>query len=219
MADTDRAADKTAVVILAGGQSRRFGTDKALALLPRTNQSFLEHAVGVASQVTSTVWVVAPDRPGYEIDGSRLLIDKYPGEGPLGGIVTALGDKANARILVFACDQIALRSSDLKRLGDEQSPTGVAVFRSSDPNRIHPLPMAIDIATAGPAIIRSFAEGERSLLRMLSAVGCERVLADTKTERRLRDVDTVEDLAAYSPVPGKKETLYPALNSARDRYT
>lgn len=87
--------------ILAGGASRRFGSDKALALLD--NRPLIDHvAAAVAGQVDALVvcgrthkgLVALPDRPA-------------PGLGPLGGLGAALahGRQAGfAAVLSVGCD-------------------------------------------------------------------------------------------------------------------
>jgi molybdenum cofactor guanylyltransferase len=64
--------------ILAGGQSRRMGRDKAM--LEWGNVSLLEHMTQLLLTVTDSVQIV----------GRGEFPDRIPGKGPLGGILTAL---------------------------------------------------------------------------------------------------------------------------------
>ncbi len=70
--------------IIAGGASRRFGSDKALAQVE--GRSLLDHArAALAPQVDDLVLC------GREVAGMRCLPDRpRPGLGPLGGISAAL---------------------------------------------------------------------------------------------------------------------------------
>lgn len=84
--------------ILAGGRSRRFGSDKALALLP-DGRTLLDHAMaGLAPYVAE---VVTCGRPGGLADRPA------PDLGPLGGLNAAL-HHARARgfagVLSSGCD-------------------------------------------------------------------------------------------------------------------
>ena len=45
--------DEIAGIVLAGGQSRRFGSDKAIAQAPGTTATFLERAVSILQAVTA----------------------------------------------------------------------------------------------------------------------------------------------------------------------
>jgi molybdopterin-guanine dinucleotide biosynthesis protein A len=78
--------------ILAGGQSRRMGRDKAA--LEWGNSSLLDHMVELLSTVAGRVRVV----------GRGELPDRIPGKGPLGGILTALEATETAETLVVAVD-------------------------------------------------------------------------------------------------------------------
>jgi molybdenum cofactor guanylyltransferase len=77
--------------VLAGGGSTRFGRDKALVRIG--DQVLLSRLCFVLRDVTRTVTIVgAPEKYG-EL-GMQCVPDRWPGEGPLGGIVTALGVSA-----------------------------------------------------------------------------------------------------------------------------
>ena len=92
--------------VLAGGASSRFGRDKALARLGA--KTVLERTCDLVHAVTGNATVIVPPRR-YEFPQLTMLDDRWPGEGPLGGIVTALlateatgsGEEWN---LILSCD-------------------------------------------------------------------------------------------------------------------
>jgi molybdopterin-guanine dinucleotide biosynthesis protein A len=73
-------------VITAGGQSSRFGSDKALALLD--GKPLLRH-VADSLQACPTRLLVAPAGK-YVLSGWEVIPDTRPGEGPLAGLEAAL---------------------------------------------------------------------------------------------------------------------------------
>lgn len=88
-------------VILAGGKSRRFGSNKALC--EYGDKTFLRHLINLVRPYTKEV-VIAGCYPEYNEKGIPVLQDVYPDMGPVGGIYTALGESGTPWILVLTCD-------------------------------------------------------------------------------------------------------------------
>jgi molybdenum cofactor guanylyltransferase len=92
--------------VLAGGGSTRFGRDKALVEIG--GKPMLARMIQLLQSVTKQVKIVAaPSR--YAAFGAEIVEDRWPGEGPLGGIITALEDAAVSAArpewnLIVSCD-------------------------------------------------------------------------------------------------------------------
>lgn len=89
-------------IILAGGESRRLGADKAL--LELGGQTLIENVIGKVSQVSQEVIVVANIPHKYEVLGATMVSDVRPGQGALGGIYSGLLAVSHFHSLVVACD-------------------------------------------------------------------------------------------------------------------
>jgi molybdopterin-guanine dinucleotide biosynthesis protein A len=92
--------------VMAGGASRRFGQDKALVEFD--GKSLLSRICGLVEAVTGSVRVVAP-LGRYTDHHFSVVTDRWPGEGPLGGIITALcataeSTRVHAWTLIVSCD-------------------------------------------------------------------------------------------------------------------
>lgn len=100
--------------VLAGGSSSRMGTDKALIEID--GRALVSTAVAaLASAGAAPVVVVGGDRSALEALDLTCVDDRWPGEGPLGGIITALGSIDTDLVAVLSCDltdasSIAVRS-------------------------------------------------------------------------------------------------------------
>lgn len=81
--------------VQAGGGSTRFGTDKALVHI--AGKSMLRRTGELLASVCDDVTIVAPAGK-YPDSPWPVLADRWPGEGPLGGILTAL-HHANKSVL------------------------------------------------------------------------------------------------------------------------
>ena len=88
-------------VVLAGGKSSRFGSNKALCKYD--DSTFVALSVKLLSQYTQEV-VIAGHYSEYETLGVKILKDKYKSIGPLGGIYTALEYAKTDWALIVTCD-------------------------------------------------------------------------------------------------------------------
>ena len=93
-------------IVLAGGQSRRLGRDKAVELLggkPMIRR-VLERVAGLTSE---NIVVVADEARGTTLpllEDTRVAVDVHPGMGSLGGIFSGLAAAGNEWAIVAACD-------------------------------------------------------------------------------------------------------------------
>jgi molybdopterin-guanine dinucleotide biosynthesis protein A len=83
--------------VLTGGASSRMGCNKAL--LPFRGGTLAAHIASELALVCDEIASI-----GASDIGVPVLPDRYPGEGPLGGILTALQNTKALRSLVVACD-------------------------------------------------------------------------------------------------------------------
>jgi molybdopterin-guanine dinucleotide biosynthesis protein A len=105
MPSIDRAS--ISAYILAGGNSSRFGSDKARALLDaqpliqRVAESLREHA--------NSLTAFARHGGDYDDLGIQTIADVYPGDGPLAGLHAALHDATTGWVLLVSCDFIVIK--------------------------------------------------------------------------------------------------------------
>lgn len=149
-------------VVLAGGQSRRFGADKALALLE--NRPLLLHVLQALTPVVDELILVVDHPTRYaqllESAGSTvtLAVDRYPQRGPLGGLYTAAEQASTPWLLVTSCDtplleETVLRSIQQRALraqGDGGTvPRNARAVVCRVAGRLHPFPGAYPIHSKG----------------------------------------------------------------------
>jgi molybdopterin-guanine dinucleotide biosynthesis protein A len=93
-------------LVLAGGRSTRFGSDKASALL--AGRPLLQWVTGALSTVCEALVVVraaGQQLPPIETPLPLAVAeDRYPGKGPLAGIVSGFPAVATPLCLVTSCD-------------------------------------------------------------------------------------------------------------------
>lgn len=93
--------------VLAGGASTRMGKDKAFVAVDDGRPMARVAVDALRGAGATEVLVVGGDgdRLRAEVDaGLRAVPDRWPGEGPLGGITTALAAARDGVVVVLACD-------------------------------------------------------------------------------------------------------------------
>ena len=110
------ASERIMGLVLAGGQSRRMGSDKAL--LERDGETQLERAMRLLGEQLERVFVSA--RPSQSEDPLRnrypQIIDRYEDLGPVAGILSAMDEFPDASWLVLACDLPNIDAETLRYL-------------------------------------------------------------------------------------------------------
>jgi molybdenum cofactor guanylyltransferase len=100
--------------ILAGGRSRRMGSNKAF--LPFGGRRLIEHVLDVLLPLFPEVLIAANERAPYAALGVPVHTDCIPGKGPLGGIYTALASSSHPRTFCLACDMPLVSPAVVARL-------------------------------------------------------------------------------------------------------
>lgn len=155
--------------ILTGGKSSRMGMDKAFVLvdgLPLASRVEAAHTAAGATEVLA----VGGDERGLRALGLRFVADLYPGDGPLGGIISALRAATTPVVVVTATDMPFLNGKDVTPLLDALSVEDESLVAVSAAEG-HTQPMhAAWRVSALPLIERAFAEGQRSPRRLLPSL-------------------------------------------------
>jgi molybdopterin-guanine dinucleotide biosynthesis protein A len=141
-------------VVLAGGQSRRMGQDKAA--LEIAGQPLLARIVARLHMVVPRVRVIGPPERARLVPDVPVIPDVRPGCGALGGIYTALWTTDAAYVLVVGCDMPFLNVSLLRYLVAVVPGYDAAVLRYGDhTEQLHAiygqacLPIIADLIAAG----------------------------------------------------------------------
>ena len=196
--------------VLAGGQSRRMGQDKALLPLDPGGPPLLRIVLDRLAAVADDRFIVATDRPAYGDFGVPVYGDDVAGAGTLAGIATALRLARHDHCLVVACDMPFLNPSLLAWMAARPRTYDALVPRLPGESKqargaghtwqtLH----AIYVKRCLPAINRRLAEDDRKVISFFDGVRVEAVDAE---QVRLLDPDLRSFFNANTPE---------ALDSAR----
>ncbi len=159
---------KSGVIILAGGQSRRMGSDKALLRLAPDGPRLLEMVLAAVKPLASSI-VISTNRPDvFSWTGLPLVADNYPGSGPLAGLEAGLGASPADFNLLVACDMPWLAPSLLAYLL-QLAPAYEAIVPLSPEGRAEPL-CAVYSKECLPVIRQHLAEGSLKMTGWLNKI-------------------------------------------------
>ena len=160
--------------ILAGGGSTRFGRDKALVEVG--GMPMIAHMSELVRSVTRRMKIVAA-LGKYEAFGVEIVEDRWPGEGPLGGIITALEDAARRAVrpewnLILSCDMPFLTQEWLAFLGERAGKSKAQVVFAHSASG--PEPLCACWQTDAAAKLRSgFERGVRKVMEGIALLHSE----------------------------------------------
>lgn len=177
--------------VLCGGASRRMGRDKALLAVDGVAM-----ARRVADALTAAgagrVRAVGGDADGLRSLGLDQVPDRWPGEGPLGGVITALDQPGSAPVAaVLACDLLHPDPRAIAALVAEQARRRCDVVVPVVDGR-HQWLHAVWHRRVQPILADLFRAGERSVAGAALAVRMATV-ADLGRDA-VADADRPEDL-------------------------
>lgn len=183
-------------VLLAGGRSSRFGSDKAF-LDWRGQPLYVSQLRKLASLGPRKLWLsTRPDQPFPElIEGVGRLTDETPGLGPLGGLRSALAASEAPFLLVLAVDLPKMEASFLADLLDRGAGAAPRTDRGWEPlAALYPRAELLSL------VDEFLAAGKRRLQDLLdeaAARGWIEAVPLTESSRDLfANLNTTEDLAA-----------------------
>src|SRR5687767_899103 len=147
----------TSAAILAGGLASRFGGRDKSALVVG-GRTILERQLTELSAVTDDVFLVgaARDRSDPGSRGVRIVADRVPHRGPLGGLEAALGAARHELVILLACDMPFVTAPFLAHLVALAAGSDIVVPRTG--RGYHPL-CAVYNRACRPAVLRRLEEG------------------------------------------------------------
>ena len=183
-------------VVLAGGHSRRMGRDKAL--LELDGKPLIRWVIERVNRICPEVLVASGETERYAGLGARVVTDRFPGVGVLGGLHAGLDAASHELVLAVGCDMPFLNSKLLRAFIDWVEGYDVAVLRRGE--WVDPLHAAYR-RTCLPAMEAAIRAGRRRVISFFPQVRVRHVsdaevVAIDPHLRSFRNVNTPADWEA-----------------------
>jgi molybdenum cofactor guanylyltransferase len=164
--------------VLAGGASRRFGSDKAL--IEFEGEPLIARLSRILQAATAPNICIIGDAKKYRHIGVECIADRWPGEGPLGGIITALaarnaGDATSIDTswnLIIGCDMPFLTSEWLQHLASRATNSKNEVIVPESTYGLEPL-CACWRTSCAPTLTGVFERGARRVTDAMQNISME----------------------------------------------
>lgn len=156
---------KATGILLAGGKSRRMGTDKGLVLL--NGKPLYSYALAVLEQCCDEILIAGINANQY-LTRYTIVEDMFPDQGPGAGIHAALHEASNQVCIVLSVDlpfvDITLVNYLLNNLGD-----AMAVAPVHTDGKVEPL-CAVYRRNCIHAFEKALATGQNKMLDILNSL-------------------------------------------------
>jgi molybdenum cofactor guanylyltransferase len=108
-------------VLLAGGESRRMGRDKATIVFE--DRPLWERQLRILRDLDpEEIFISARNSPAWLPSDAKLLLDEPPSRGPLSGLTKALSSIRTSHLVVLAVDMPFITSIQMQRLRESAEP-------------------------------------------------------------------------------------------------
>jgi len=172
--------------VLAGGQSRRMGTNKAFVEVD--GLPIIERVLAVLDEVFERRLIIADDVQLFHDLGAPVIPDYYKGSGSLGGIYTALLNSDSRQTFVTACDMPDIKASAVKRLISTPREDALVIIPYIN-GRLHPMHALYDKRCLAP-IEEMIKKGELRIMGLFDEIKIKKL-----TEAEFSGVDIAASVA------------------------
>ena len=183
------------VFILAGGESRRMGTDKGLVNFKGT--SMILHIIKLLDKLNLKTSIVSGNQE-YLKFGKPVHKDVIPNKGPLGGLYTALEYSQAPMVLLLACDMPSINRKGIQSLMTVAEPGKIAI--ATDRTQISPLfscyPRSLKDKVANALLadelkMQDFISKQSHVVLDLNSLGNTEILQNLNTLEELKAAESM----------------------------
>ena len=183
------------VFILAGGKSRRMGTDKGLVKFK--GNPMISHIIEILDKLNLKTSIVSSNEE-YLKFGKPVYKDVIPNKGPLGGLYTALEYSQAPMVILLACDMPSINRKVIQSLMTVAEPGKIAI--ATDKTEISPLfacyPRSLKDKVANALLadelkMQNFISKQSHVVLDLNSLGNTEILQNLNTIEELKGAESM----------------------------
>ncbi|MDO5570063.1 MAG: molybdenum cofactor guanylyltransferase [Bacteroidales bacterium] len=171
-------------VVLAGGKSSRFGSDKALSML--NGKTFLENQILLLTKYCSEVFI-SGDKKEYDFLQIPKIKDLIQDKGPIGGIFSCLINSNYQYNLFIPCDMPLIDDDLVRKLVDGIEPGKVCCF-SSNKEPLIPFPLIMPTCCVD-VIKQNIVDELLDLKSNIESIGFKNIMIDVSDLICLKNIN------------------------------
>ena len=194
-------------VILAGGKSSRFGSNKSLSNL--SNSKLIEHVINKINKHFTEILIISNDSK-LILDYPNIKIIKDCKEGYLGPLVGVLSAMKYANqnnkynwVITFPCDTPFFDEIIIKKLVQKTSSTNKKIFLIKEKKQRHNI-FGIWSTSLEKTLEQDLNNNFRKVDLWAYKIGCTYIEKDIKKENEFLNINTKEDLELAERIYNKK---------------
>jgi len=178
-------------IVLAGGKSSRFGSNKALAKYQGT--SLLKRALKLLKSLDLEPAIIASQDHDYSSFKYPCFQDELPEKGPLGGLYTAMTHFPESRLLVLTCDMPALTTGVLMPLLRKHKKKNRVTLYQIGSKSYEPFPGVYE-SSLRDGILNRITENKLSMQSLFEDLPQKNILPWDKESQFFSNVNSASDL-------------------------
>ncbi len=205
MVEKEEIIEDASAVVLAGGESSRFGRDKATT--PLLERSFAERVIEVVSPLFRKTFIGVRKRPHplERLTTHPFIEDCMEPKGPIAGIYTALKTMDTPWLFAIACDMPLVRRELIRYLAERRGDNHCVIPVAR--GRIQPLCAFYNRDALLEPMKEHIQGGERNLkdfIRLKHITACcvkeEELSAVDPELATFIDIDTAQEMAVVEKI-------------------
>lgn len=176
-------------IILAGGKSSRFGSNKAI--YDFQGKTMLKHSLDLLMPFCDRILISGDKEEYYKYDYA-CVPDKYGMIGPLGGIISCLEESETEENIIVTCDMPLVTKDLLGKLILYHKNNLITIFQDTI-GHLYPFPLIIQKCHQARLKVL-INNGKFKLQELMEDIGYNSVLISDKEENLLANINSEDDL-------------------------